>query len=137
VSGVTLIGYSDPWENHTTDLVKDVAFIDDVLGPFDCITNPNSRWNGWAMPWFSLEVVRKIKEAIEEDSRLAEADYHVLTIEDGEVPAVWLWCESYKEEYEDKRGDRYDPLLTDGGPFYGIGAGSWTWNLQSDRGGSA
>jgi hypothetical protein len=51
--------------NHGTGTYETVSVCIEDGQAFNAITN-NARWNGWLMPWFTLEQIRQIQEWIED-----------------------------------------------------------------------
>lgn len=68
------------------------------------------RWNGWAMPYFTLEVALQI----------AAAQHDYMKYEDDRF--IFGCPEETPEEWE-----RFEPEIIDGQKMYPIGAGSWCW----------
>jgi hypothetical protein len=95
-----------------------IVGIDNLFPPLPAKVMHGYRWNGWAVPFFTLETVRVIAGAVSADLD----DPTTVTLDDG---GVWLrgqW------EYEDPRGERIDPVMIDGVAHYGVGAMSWCWH---------
>jgi len=92
-------------------------WTEDEYKGYDC----GVRWNGWASPWFPLEVV---KELVKEQERLAK--------DCAECPILRLDGETLINEY-DGETERINPTLvktTDGEKMlYDCGFG-WTWEVK-------
>jgi hypothetical protein len=87
------------------------------------VHNPQSRWNGWAMPLLPLASVVKVAEWLE--SIGAE-------IENGGFPVVidgvphWKSLDEMTETTVETH--RIDPTVIDGVEYFSIGAGGWCWD---------
>lgn len=89
---------------------------------FDALVLTDQRWNGWAIPYFTLDEVRRIAAWI---GRTGEAAPHILIDSDGETVIL---VEDYGSGGRDDTPDdvavhRMSPL--DG--RYSVGGMSWTW----------
>lgn len=103
--------------------------IDD-FGPFPALVNEQMRWNGWALPIFTLDTVRDIARTLTEHSTgLAfEESNWVIVDDDG----VWEGCGAYADEYADPRGTKVAPIRRYDMDWYPIGDG-WCWSEAYER----
>ena len=55
----------DIMNNHRSGAYQHTSVCIEDGQAFNAITN-NARWNGWQMPWFTLEQIRQIQDWIED-----------------------------------------------------------------------
>jgi hypothetical protein len=84
-----------------------------------------ARWNGWAKPWFTAKVAKKIAsrsyEEYEKDPEVAQ-EYFLYTSSMPAARRVW-WATPGEQDYGPV-GAIQDP---DGRWLYGVGTSNWTW----------
>jgi hypothetical protein len=90
--------------------------VDFDEGPqYPCLLSPNT-WNGWAMPYFAKEQADAVAAVVGGTTYDPETD-------------------TFSTKFEDDDDDEAEPWETvevDGVMYYGIGAGSWTWNYPEE-----
>lgn len=88
---------------------------DDII--YQGFHDPEARWNGWAMPYFT----RKTANAIVSDLPELE-DGKPYGYFEGDVCYIWDYGLEDYESYKPTTLEGVDELV------YGIGAGSWVWD---------
>lgn len=95
---------------------QDIFRINDGEG-FAGIHEPNERWNGWAQPYFTIEVIRNIARWLE--SQCGEGA-RIVTWQDGRAIEITYDGETYEL-----------PTCTIDGVTYYTTDG-WVWDCDSD-----
>jgi hypothetical protein len=86
-------------------------------------------WNGWACPWFTEDVARKIAAVTRaEHDRAPDVMQEVIEIREDTGPAERFWLTAPGEDQEPypvgarQAGGRW---------LYAVGAGNWTWEVTA------
>lgn len=101
--------------------------IDDYFPPLPALVLEGRRWNGWAIPFFTLDTVRVLAELVDRD-RQDDDDPQVLIDGDtvrlvqprtqGDCLTIDEWLQSQVVE----------PTLIDGVAHYSVGGWDWCWH---------
>jgi hypothetical protein len=98
--------------------------IDDVdLGVFEGFHDPGERWNGFACPYFTSEVVDEIAQTLAAGLWGSEAG--ALTREGSDVVYV-------DPSYDDER-QAIPMVVIDGRELWAVGSWGWVWSAWSDE----
>jgi hypothetical protein len=97
--------------------------IDDWLNA-DGIHDPKQTWNGWAVPFFTLEEVAKIAQIVDQKCNPME-QWESVAIRDGKV-----FTEFHGFEPEDDDTEEVATIEHDGVTYYGVGAMAWCWEVN-------
>lgn len=90
------------------------------------IHNPERRWNGWAVPFFSLEEAQQIAETVNAGIDTNDT-WERITIKDGKVFS----------EYNgggDSEIEEVPSVDFEGKKYFGLGATSWCWDVWEEEG---
>jgi hypothetical protein len=94
------------------------SFVLDELGEWQGVHIPSERWNGWACPWFTLDVCREIAEVI---NALPDNEEKIV-VTDSQVFSVYVGNgEEEKTEVE--------PSYIAGALFFPLGSWGWVWEV--------
>lgn len=98
--------------------------IDNQFGPLEGVHNPTHRWNGWAVPMFTMDSVLRIQKVCKEDLFSVYDEGTTITVdEDG----VWELDHMYRDDTSDPRGYKVPEIVVRGVTYYGVGDG-WCWS---------
>jgi hypothetical protein len=101
--------------------------IDDYFPPLPALVLDGRRWNGWAVPFFTLDTVRVLAELVERD-RMDDDDPYV-TITGDEVRLVQPRAQGdYLNYGEWHAGQVVPPTVIDGVTYYSVGGMDWCWH---------
>ena len=108
----------------TVEWVPALVAIDDLIGPYPAQVQAQYRWNGWAIPRFSIDVAHRIAE---DTQRLAA----------GCVPGVVEVVRVAGDRVEiirnpDAGGGDVEGVGPDRDGLYWIGAMAWTWSIVDE-----
>ena len=104
--------------------------LDGTFGPYDAWTEAGY-WNGWAMPWFTLEQARDIIRIC------AKGDGRAAYYDEATDAAVFLIADGDPDDPECWEGYRGHDVVCDDGVtrhLYGVGAGAWIWDDEGAPG---
>lgn len=107
-------------DKFTPNYVAGFFQIDDGV-IYEGFHDPDARWNGWAMPYFTREVANLVASEIPQLEDKSPYAYF-----EGDTCYVWDYGLEEYEAYEPTTLEGVDELV------YGIGAGSWIWDNASD-----
>lgn len=91
------------------------------------IHDSQQRWNGWACPFFTLEETQRIADAINANNDTRDDTHEDIIIRDGVV-----FSEFHDGDYHDT--EEVPSIVHEGITFYGVGAGSWVWEVVEGEG---
>ncbi len=109
-----------------TEYVKCVVTLEeDPNFTFEAYVNPNIRWNGWVIPYFELDVAKKVIEAVKADESLSEYCQPTRNDEKGHI-AIYQpeWEDT---TYEEDRVINVDDKVITVVSFMGA---NWTWDAH-------
>lgn len=94
-------------------------------GPWVGVHDPHEHWNGWAVPYFSLDVAREIVAYV--TANQSSDDPFTLEITDDGTVMEW----------QDRGTPSEDPytfptITYNGETYHGVGAGCWVWDIAAD-----
>jgi hypothetical protein len=95
--------------------------IDEFFPPLPALVS-EMRWNGWVVPYFTLDTVRVIADTLALTD-LGEGEK--VTIDDD---GVWLMNSQWAGEYDDPRGEPVYPTVIDGVTYYCVAGMDWCWH---------
>lgn len=93
--------------------------IDDYYPALPALVLEGRRWNGWAIPFFTLDTVRVLAELLDRD-RLDDDDPYV-TITGDLVTLV-------QPRNGDEAACTMFPVMIDGVAHYSVGGMDWCWH---------
>ena len=92
------------------------------------IHNPQQTWNGFAVPFFTLEEVAKIAKAVDEECNPME-QWESVAIRAGKV-----FTEYHGFEEDEDTTEEVATVEHEGVTYYGVGAMSWCWSSDEEEG---
>ena len=106
--------------------MKNATFIIDDWLAAEGIHDPDRRWNGWAVPFFTLEEVQKIAETV--NASIDPNDtWEKITVQDGKVFSEYNGGD--ESEIEEVASIDFE-----GKKYFGVGATSWVWDVWEEEG---
>ncbi len=100
--------------------------IDDYYPPLPALVRTDYHWNGWAVPYFTLDTVKVIATTINSTDL---SEWHAVTIDDD---GVWQMDKEWREDYDDPRGKQIYAVEIKGIPHYPVGGMNWCWHEVSE-----
>jgi hypothetical protein len=105
--------------------------IDDYYPALPALVLDGKRWNGWAVPFFTLDTVRVLAELLERDRQDDDDPYVVITGD--EVRLVQPRAQGdYLNYGEWHAGQVVEPTMIDGVAHYSVGGMDWCWHEVDD-----
>jgi len=106
--------------------MKKAYFVIDEWITAEGIHDPSETWNGWAVPFFTLEEVAKIAKIVDENCNPAE-QWESVAIRDGKV-----FTEYHGFEEGEDTAEEVATIKHEGVTYYGVGGWSWCWDVDPD-----
>ena len=107
--------------------MKKALFTIDGWITAEGIHDPERRWNGWAVPFFSLEEVDRIAKVVDAKHNPAE-HWETIVIRGGKV-----FSEYYGFEEDEDTSEEVGTIEHEGVTYYGVGATSWVWDVYEEE----
>jgi hypothetical protein len=104
--------------------------IDDYYPALPAKVLDGRRWNGWAIPFFTLDTVRVLAELLERDRQDDDDPYVVIDgVDGGMVRLVQPRARGDYADYEEMlEGETVKPVMIDGVAHYSVGGMDWCWH---------
>lgn len=98
------------------------TFALDDLGEWQGVHNPETRWNGFACPLFTLETCREIATVVNDE--LVHSDEFV-KFDDDRIFTVYVGN-------GDEEVNEVLPVMVNGVPMFPLGSHGWVWDTTEE-----